>query len=108
MKFVLVFAFWGGPAPARPPEDPWFGRDKALHFVASAAIQGATHAVLRARGLDYGPASRSAAAVTLSIGVGKEWWDKRRGGDPSVRDIAWDAAGVTAAAVGVRQVDRRP
>lgn len=106
MKFVLAFAIWGGPAPARPPEDPWFGRDKALHFVASAAIQGATHALLRSRGVEYGPASRGAAAVTLTVGVAKEWRDKRRGGDPSARDVVWDVAGMTAGAVGVRQVDR--
>ena len=35
--------------------------------------------------------------VTLSVGVGKEWLDRRRGGAFSGRDLAWDAAGAGAA-----------
>ncbi len=108
MHLVFVFALWGAPAdrPAPSGGDPWFGRDKVLHAVASAAVQGAAHAAFRARGADYGAASRGAAAVTLTVGASKEWWDRHRGGDPSLRDLAWDAVGGAAGAVLVRQVDR--
>lgn len=109
MQFALVFAIWTTPGPAvLPPSarDPWFGRDKLLHFVASAAIQGTAHAVLRANGADYGRASRGAAIVTLTVGVSKEVWDHRRGGDASWRDLTWDAAGGATGAVVVRQAGR--
>jgi len=94
-------------APARPSgRDPWFGRDKFLHFAASAIIQGGAHAVLRANGHDYGSASRGAALVTLSAGVGKELWDRHRGRDASFRDLAWDGIGGVTGAVAMRRVDR--
>jgi len=102
MRFVLFVALFGGPQ--RPSEDPWFGRDKLLHFTASAAIQCATHAVLRANGNDYGGASRGAALATLTVGISKELWDRQRGGDASLRDLAWDAAGGVSGAVVMRQV----
>lgn len=109
MRFALVFTLWTHPAPATPaPQggDHWFARDKMLHFAASALIQGSAHAVLRANGADYGRASRGAALVTLSAGISKELWDRQRGGDASLRDLAWDAVGGATAAVGVRQADR--
>ncbi|MEA3246900.1 MAG: hypothetical protein U9Q74_12160 [Gemmatimonadota bacterium] len=108
MHFVFVLALWGAPPerPAPSDRDPWFGRDKLLHFVASAAVQGAAHAAFRARGADYGSASRGAAAVTLTVGVSKEIWDHYRGGDASLRDLTWDVVGGTAGAVVVRQADR--
>ena len=109
MHFALVFTIWTHPGPATPQpsmRDPWFGRDKLLHFAASAVIQGTTHAVLRANGADYGRASRGAAIVTLTAGVGKEIWDHRRGGDASWRDLTWDAIGGATGAVAVRQTGR--
>jgi putative lipoprotein len=104
MHFVLSFALWGGPPP--PVRDPWLGRDKVLHFVVSAAVQGATHAALRANGADYGAASRGAAVATVAVGVSKELWDRHRGRDFSLRDLAWDGAGGATGAVVARQVDR--
>ncbi len=107
MKFVLVVALWGAP-PQRPPEprDSWFGRDKMLHCVVSAAVQGATHAALRAGGADYRLASRTAGVVTLTVGIGKELWDRKHGGDPSLKDLAWDGIGGTLGAVSLRQIDK--
>lgn len=105
MQFALIFTLWTHQAPA-VPADRWLGRDKLLHFAASAVVQGASHAVLRSNGAGYGGASRGAALVTLSVGVGKEVWDSRRGGDASWRDLAWDAIGGATAAVAVRQADR--
>lgn len=102
MKFVLFVALFGGPP--RPAEDPWLGRDKLLHFTASAVIQCATHAVLRANGNDYGGASRGAAITTLTVGIGKELWDRQGRGNASVRDLAWDAMGGVTGAVAMRQI----
>lgn len=121
--FAFVIAFGGSPAlapdagrrvtaPAEVPlpplrADPWFARDKLMHFTASAVIQGTAHAAFRSRGADYGAASRGAAAVTLTVGIGKEVWDHYHPGhDASVRDLAWDVVGGTVGAVVVRQIDR--
>jgi putative lipoprotein len=104
MKFVLFVALFGGPQ--RAGDDPWFGRDKFLHFTASAAIQCATHAVLSANGNEYGGASRGAALATLTVGVSKELWDRNHGGTASWRDLAWDAAGGVSGAVIMRQIPK--
>lgn len=109
MNLALAFTLWWTPGPLpplAPPRDSWFGRDKAFHFVASALVQGTAHTVFRATGADYGRASRGAALVTLTVGIGKEWWDRSHRGDASARDLAWDALGGIAGAVGVRQIDR--
>jgi putative lipoprotein len=93
---------FGGPR-REPPADRWLGRDKLYHFTASALIQSATHSLLRANGLPYRDAAWTAAGVTLSIGVGKELWDRRTGGDVSAKDLVADAAGTGAGAVLMRQ-----
>ena len=109
MKFTLVLvlfrAQFGGP-PERPPEDPWFGRDKAKHFAVSALLQGAGHALGRAAGLDYRDAAWTAAGLTLGVGLGKEFHDRRAGRIFSWRDLTADVAGGGTAAVFVRQLDK--
>lgn len=109
MKFAFVFVFsgfpFGGP-PERQPADDWFARDKVLHFTVSALIQGSVHASLRSAGLDYREASVGAGVATLSAGLGKELWDRSRGGAFSWKDLAADGVGGGAGAVLVRQVDR--
>jgi putative lipoprotein len=106
--FVLLFgSFHFGAPPERAPEgNRWFGRDKAYHFAASAAIQSLTHGVLRGTGSDYRTASGFAGLTTLAIGVGKEVHDRADGRYFSWRDLAADAAGGVTGAVVVRQVDR--
>ena len=106
MKFFLAFTlFTGGPS-APSPRDPWFGRDKFLHFTASALIQGAAHSAFRARGASYERASWGAAAVTASAGIGKELWDRHRKREFSLRDLTWDGVGGISGAIVVRQLDR--
>lgn len=109
MKFPLVFvlgSFQFGAPPERPPEDPWLGRDKLYHFVGSAVIQGAGHALGRAAGLDYRAAAWTAAGFTISVGVGKELHDRADGRFFSWRDLGADVAGGGVAAVSARQLDR--
>jgi uncharacterized protein YfiM (DUF2279 family) len=43
--------------------------------------------------------------VSLSIGVGKELYDRRFGGDPSFKDLTWDAAGIAAASLLLRRTE---
>lgn len=107
--FVLVFGSFtfGGPSERASPREPWFALDKAQHFVASAFIQGSTHGLLRATGLEYREASFAAAGVTATVGLGKELVDRRTKGQFSWRDLVADAAGAGAGAVIVRQLDAR-
>lgn len=80
--------------------DPWWGRDKALHFGLSAGLAAG----------GYGAASlflderwhRAAvgAGFALSLGAGKELYDASSGGDASAKDLTWDVAG-TAVGIGL-------
>lgn len=105
--FVLLFgSFQFGAPPERAPEgDRWFGRDKAYHFAASAAIQSLAHGVLRTSN-DYRMSSTVAGVTTLAVGVSKEIYDRADGRYFSWKDLAADAAGGATAAAVVRQVDR--
>lgn len=102
---LILGSFQFGAPPERSPEDPWLGRDKLYHFVGSAVIQGAGHALGRAVGLDYREAAWTAAGVTLTVGLSKELHDRAQGRFFSWRDLAADAAGGGSAAVVVRQID---
>ena len=110
MKLALVLVLgsfqFGGPQERTRADDRWLARDKAFHFVASAVIQSAGHTALRSGGLDYRDASLAAGALTLSVGVGKEIWDRSQGRYFSWKDLTADAFGGGSAAVLVRQIDR--
>jgi putative lipoprotein len=89
------------PARAQDP-DPWFGRDKALHFAASAVLAsggyGGTALVTDDVRLRLGVGG----GVALAAGVAKELWDLSGHGDPSWRDLTWDLVGTaTGLAVAV-------
>lgn len=105
LAFVLFSAKFGAP-PERAPADPWFGRDKLYHFVGSAVIQGAGHALGRAGGLDYRDAAWTAAGLTLTVSVAKEFHDRADGRFFSWRDITADVLGGGAGAVAARQLDK--
>jgi putative lipoprotein len=83
-------------SPARAQEsDPWFGRDKALHFTVSASLAVAAYAGASLK-TDDRP-TRVAAAITFALGAGllKEAWDLTGHGDASWRDLTWDVVGTT-------------
>lgn len=79
-------------APPRPA-DPWWGEDKARHFVVAGLVQGGVFGLATAAGAKRGAALASASGVTALVSLGKEWHDRRRRGVFSGRDLVWDAAG---------------
>jgi uncharacterized protein YfiM (DUF2279 family) len=76
--------------------EAWTGEDKARHFLMSYAVVALTYGGGRAAGLDANVATTTAVVTGAVAGVLKEVSDQRRGGFFSVRDLAWDAAGVVA------------
>lgn len=104
LALTLVLATAGR---ARAGErDPWFGRDKALHFAASAGLAAggyAAGALLWERQelrLVFG------AGLSLGAGAAKELIDLAGAGDPSWRDMAWNVAGATTGLLAAWAVDR--
>ena len=80
--------------------DPWFGRDKALHFGASASL-----ALIGYAGASLATDSRPtrvvvAASFALGLGVAKDFWDLCGHVDASWRDLTWDVVG-TATGVAI-------
>lgn len=81
---------------AGPDPDPWFGRDKALHFGASATIAGSGYAI-GAPLLDCrGCALILGGSLAAAAGITKELLDATGLGDPSWRDLTWDGIGTLA------------
>jgi putative lipoprotein len=76
--------------------DPWWGPDKRLHFTFSAAIAGATYGGAALTYPDRSSRLLWGGAVAAGAGIGKEVYDLSGRGDPSWRDLTWDALGVAA------------
>ena len=99
------------PCSARAADpDPWFGRDKALHFGASTGLAMGGYAVGTAIVDSEGGALLIGAAVSVTAGVTKECLDLAGLGDPSWKDLTWDGIGtVTGLAVawGIHQLIKR-
>jgi putative lipoprotein len=102
----LVVACLLGPAAARAREDDWLGPDKALHFGTSFALAGAGYAAGAA--FSERPAVRLGvgAGVAMSAGIAKEVLDRHTGGDPSWKDLGWDAAGTATGLLTAWLIDR--
>ena len=94
---LLVFSLHGSPAPAGA--DSWFSADKLQHFLSAAFVQSLAYGSLRGAGASHGRAMVGASVTTAAVAVGKEVYDSRTKGDPSVRDLGWDAAGAGAMSV---------
>lgn len=73
--------------------DEWLGRDKALHFGASATIAGTSYGVTTAFTERRLTAFAVGAGIALGAGIAKETYDALGHGDPSWKDLAWDVAG---------------
>jgi putative lipoprotein len=105
---ALLVALTLGPArPARAADpDPWLGRDKALHFGASAVIAGGGYAGAALLTPRTPVRLASGASLALAAGVGKEVYDRYSGGDASFRDLTWDVVGTATGLVVSWLVDR--
>jgi putative lipoprotein len=91
--FALA-ALLAAPAPARAADpDPWLGRDKALHFGASALIAGGGYAGASLATEDARARLAVGGGLALGAGVAKELWDASGHGDASLRDLTWDVVG---------------
>jgi putative lipoprotein len=97
--FIAVALLHATPARADDP-DPWFGRDKALHFGVSAGLAGAGYGVSSFVWDDRAARIATGAGFSLALGAGKELYDLSGHGDPSWKDFTWDVAG-TAVGVGI-------
>ncbi len=88
------------------PPDRWFGVDKLKHFVVSALAQSVAYGALQYGGASHRIALGGSLAAGATLGVGRELSDRRAKGHFSVRDLAWDAAGLAAATLVVRHAER--
>jgi putative lipoprotein len=73
--------------------DPWLGRDKLEHFLATDALASGTYTLTVTRVPARWQALALGAGMALGVGAAKEGWDALGHGDPSWRDFAWDAIG---------------
>lgn len=75
--------------------DSWFGQDKILHFSAGFAIPGLTYHFYVCR-LDGDEQRGKVYAVSLTalLAVGKEFYDKKKKGHFSWKDLAWGGLGL--------------
>lgn len=77
-----------------PAGDPWLARDKALHFIAGAAVGAIGAGIAQSR--DFSPCGATSAGIGLafSVGLGKEWHDRYSpAGTASGRDLLATLAG---------------
>jgi putative lipoprotein len=95
---TLILAFGLHAGAGAHPADRWFGADKAKHFFISAFLESITYSALRSVNVRHDPALIAASTLTLSVGVGKELYDRHSYGLFSVKDLTWDVAGNAAAA----------
>jgi putative lipoprotein len=81
---------------ARADDDPFFGSDKALHFVAAGAIAGTGYGVTTAFAEERWKAFVVGGSAAIAAGAAKEGLDAAGFGDPSWKDFAWDVIGAAA------------
>lgn len=74
-------------------DDPWFGRDKKLHFAVSAGLAAGGYGLGAAFWEETSARLATGATVALGAGIAKELYDLADHGHPSWRDLAWDVIG---------------
>ena len=108
---LLILALGGCAVPVaraaipvpEPAADRWVAEDKAQHFAMSFAITSMTYGAARSA-LPPDPARGTAAGLAILLGVGKELTDAAAGDRFSLKDLAWDAAGVALGLVFTQRI----
>lgn len=78
-------------------DDPWFGKDKAYHFVAGGFIGAGTTLVVKNNGMHLDTAPCIGISASVAIGGGKEWYDANvKRTYWSWKDMTWDLIGGAA------------
>jgi uncharacterized protein YfiM (DUF2279 family) len=88
--------------PAAQERDAWLGEDKFKHFAMSYMITATSFAAARIV-TDRDASVTTGIALGVAAGIAKEMYDKRDRRRFSVRDLLWDAAGITAGALIAKQ-----
>jgi putative lipoprotein len=97
---LVVAAGLTAPPARAADDDPWWGRDKALHFGVSAGLGASGYAVSSLAFESRLERAAAGAAFSLTLGAGKELYDLSGGGNASWKDFTWDVAG-TSVGVGL-------
>jgi uncharacterized protein YfiM (DUF2279 family) len=85
--------------------DRWISEDKAKHFFAAFVVTSISAGAARAVGLEPAASAWVGAGVGATAGAWKELRDRKvPDATVSLKDAAWDLAGVGAATVLLRQV----
>jgi putative lipoprotein len=101
---ALLFAVVPRARAADP--DPWFARDKALHFGACFTLSTGGYAGTSLLTGKTPVRAATGAGLALTAGIAKEVYDRYAGGDPSWRDFTWDVVGTTTGVLVAWLVDR--
>ncbi|WP_394842627.1 hypothetical protein LZC95_36850 [Pendulispora brunnea] len=91
---VMLALLVPGRAEAASDPDPWFGRDKTLHFSVAALIASGTYTLSATQFDARYPPLLIGAGTTLVLAAGKEVYDGMGHGDPSWKDFTWGAIGM--------------
>jgi uncharacterized protein YfiM (DUF2279 family) len=102
--FALVFSLHLGPQAT--PGDRWFSADKAQHFFTAAFVESLSFSAFRVTKLSRSRSLGAAAVTAGVVSVGKELYDWKYGGDPSLKDLTWDGAGMLTAGTLLRRTER--
>ena len=86
--------------------DPWWGRDKALHFSACFIFAADGYAGASVFTKREGARLAAGAGLAVTAGAAKEVYDRYAGGDASLRDLTWDVVGAATGTVVSWLVDR--
>ena len=93
-------------APPSQERDRFLAEDKLKHLFASFVVTSLSASAARTAGLDAEPSLWVGVGVGTSLGVWKELRDHRRpDARASLKDLAWDLAGVGAGAALLKQVE---
>ena len=106
VAFALAFLLAARPAAQAAEPDPWFGRDKVMHFSVSFALAGNGYADTAAFSKRTSVRVLSGAGIALSAGIAKELYDQYEGRGLSWRDLTWDAIGTATGTLVAWLVDR--